>query len=105
MEVEFSDEAIKAAVEAIRDIDETASRGFWKWDQTFEGRQDRIVQIFIHSLPTVTADDVSNEALWGGKIKQCLGKPYALDALLRRHLAPFFRSIEDLVNKSEEVAA
>lgn len=105
MEYAFSDKAVQAAIEAIRDIDETASRGFWKWDQTFEGRQDRIVDIFMDSLPIVTADDVTNEAMMGGKIRRCLKKPYETHAVMREYLAPFFRSIEDLVNKAEEVAS
>jgi|SRR5690625_981610 len=104
MEYEFSDKAIKAAIEAIRDIDETASRGIWRWDQTFEGRQDRIVQIFMRSLPTVTADDVLNDAFIGGRIKHCLGKAYAHDVVMREYLAPFFRSLEPLVNKMEVAA-
>lgn len=104
MEYEFSDEAVKAAIEAIRDIDETASRGIWSWDQTFEGRQDRIVDIFMDSLPIVTADDVTNEAMMGGKIRRCLKKPYETHAVMREYMAPFFRSLEPLVNKMEVAA-
>ena len=102
MTFEYPELAVRVAIDTIRETCELQPQP-WRWDRTHEGRQITILRAFMSELSDVERWDVWCEVF--PKHTHLLHEdPYALELFMAKRMAPFFRSLEPLVNKMEVAA-